>query len=90
MLSDYELDALYAEWRRALAGFDHSVQHEVQRKLSGLYWLKLKAKFKGSTIGPFARRMKRKIDSIRHRGWQIKGGQSILDVAGFRGEKLRP
>lgn len=90
LLSDYELDALYAEWRRALAGFDHSVQHEVQRRLSGLYWLKLKAKFKGSSIGPFARRMKRKIDSIRHRGWQIKGGQSILDVAGFRGEKFRP
>ena len=90
LLSDYELDALYAEWRRALAGFDHSVQHEVQRRISGLYWLKLKAKFKGSTIGPFARRMKRKIDSIRHRGWQIKDGQSILDVAGFRGEKFRP
>lgn len=78
LLSDYELDGLYAEWRRALAGFDHSVQHEVQQELSGLYWLKLKAKFKGSSIGPFARRMKRKIDSIRHRGWQIKTGNRYL------------
>lgn len=95
LLSDYELEGLYAEWRRALAGFDLSVQHEVHRRIKVLYWQvlywpKLKAKIKASAIGPFALRVKRKIDSMRYHGWQIKDGQSVLDLAGFREEKFRP
>lgn len=90
LLSAHDLDGLYAEWSRALAGFDYSVQDEVQRRLKSLRWVKLKAQLKGSAIGPFAGRLKRTIDSIRHRGWQVGGGQSVLDAAGFRGEILRP
>ena len=90
LLSAQEIEGLYAEWSKALAGFDNSVQDEVYRRLNGLRWVKLKARLKGSAIGPVARRLKLKIDSVWHRGWQIGSGQSVLETAGFRGEILRP
>lgn len=90
LLPEQEIDELYAEWSKALGGFDNSVQDEVYRRINGLRWVKLKARLKGSFIGPIARRLKRKIDSVWHRGWQVGSGQSVLEVAGFRGEILRP
>jgi len=84
LLSADYLDCLYAEWSRALAGFDNSVQDEVQRRLKSLHWVKLKAQLKGSAIGPLLRRLKRTIDSIRHIGWQVGGSQTVLEAAGFR------
>jgi len=86
LLSAEEIEGLYAEWSKALAGFDHSVQDEVNRRLNGLRWVKLKARLKGSAIGPIARRLKRKIDSVWHRGLQVKSGQSVLEAAGFNKE----
>jgi len=90
LLSTQEIDDLYAEWSEALAGFDKSVQDEVYQRLNGLRWLKLKAKLKGSSIGPLARRLKRKIDIVWHRGWQVRSGQSVLEAAGFREKVYRP
>lgn len=84
----HDLDGLYAEWSRALAGFDNSVQDEVHRRLKSLRWLKLKSQLKGSAIGPLLRRMKRTIDSIRHRGWQRGSGESVLEAAGFSDDVL--
>lgn len=90
LLSAEEIEGLYAEWSKALARFDHAVQDEVNRRLNGLRWVKLKAKLKGSAIGPIARRLKRKVDSVWHCGWQVGSGQSVLEAAGFRGEILSP
>jgi glycosyltransferase involved in cell wall biosynthesis len=87
-LSSHEIKELFADWSRALAGFDDQLQHEVRRRLNSLGWVKLKAKLKGSVIGPFARRLKRKIDNVRRGGWQACGGQSVLDAAGFSKEIL--
>lgn len=89
LLPEQEIDELYVEWSKALAGFDNSVQDEVSRRINGLRWVKLKARLKGSVIGPIARRLKRKIDTVWHRGWKVGSGQSVLEVAGFRGEVLR-
>ena len=89
LLSADDLNALYAEWARALAGFDRSVQDEVQRRLKSLRYIKLKAKLQASAIGPFARRLIRTIDLIRHRGFRVGGGRSVLEAAGFNREDLR-
>lgn len=88
LLSANELEDLNAEWSRALMGQDDLVQEEVLRRLKSLNWVKLKAKLKGSAIGPFARRVKRAIDSIRHRRWKVRGGQSALEAAGFCGKRF--
>lgn len=87
-LSSNEMKNLFAEWSRALAGFDHSVQHDVQRRVKNLRWVKFKAQLKGSALGPFARRLKREIDSVSRRGWKVSEGCSVLVAAGFSGEDL--
>lgn len=89
-LSSNEMKNLFAEWSRALAGFDHSVQHDVQRRVKNLRWVKFKAQLKGSALGPFARRLKREIDSVSRRGWKVSEGCSVLVAAGFSGEDLLP
>jgi hypothetical protein len=86
LLSSEEIEGLYAEWSKALAGFDHSVQDEVNRRIKGLRWVKLKERLRGSAIGPIVFRLRRKVDSVWHRGWQTVRGQSVLEAAGFRGE----
>jgi glycosyltransferase involved in cell wall biosynthesis len=86
LLSAEEIKGLYAEWSKALAGFDHSVQDEVSRRIKGLRWVKLKERLRGSAIGPIVFRLRRKVDCVWHRGWQAVRGQSVLEAAGFRGE----
>jgi len=87
LLSAQSLDGLYSEWTRALGEFDGSVQDEVQRRLQDLRWVQLRARLKGSALGPLLRSMKRTVNTFRHRGWHIKGKQTVLEAAGFRGKE---
>lgn len=86
LLSPQDLSGLYAEWTRALGKFDRSVQDEVQRRLKSLRWMKLRARLKGSAIGPSVRSLKRTIDNFRHQGWHLGNRQTVLEAAGFRGD----
>jgi glycosyltransferase involved in cell wall biosynthesis len=89
LLPAQEIKGLYIEWSKALSGFDKSVQDEVNRRLNTLGWVKLKARLKGSIIGPIARKLKRKIERVCHHGWQTGSRQSVLEAAGFGGKKFR-
>lgn len=87
LLSQEELDGLFAEWSRALAEFGGPVQEEMQQRLKGLSRIKARTQLKGSAIGLPVRRLKRAINTFRRKWRRAKAGQTALEAAGFRGDE---